>query len=181
MNRVIVNLVAFQVGWFACVLGAANGYPLLGPLMVFAVVMLHIGLAARPRRELALIAFAGVLGALFDSAIVRTGWIAYANGTIWVGIAPYWIIAMWLSFATTLNVSLRWLRNQLWIGVGLGAIGGPVSYLAGEQLGALQLIQTSAALAALAVGWALFIPGLILLSERLDGVQAPSTGVPQHG
>jgi hypothetical protein len=87
---------------------------------------------------------------------------------------------MWLSFATTLNVSLRWLRKRLWTAAGFGAIGGPVSYFAGQQLGALQFVNNGAALAALAVGWGLVIPGLILLAERLDGTPAPSAGEPQH-
>ena len=173
MTRLVINLVAFQVGWFGSVLGAANGYPLAGLVVVAAVVALHLGLSAEPRRELALIAVAGMLGAIFDSAMARTGWLIYANGMIWDGIAPYWIIAMWMSFATTLNVSLRWLRGRIWAALVFGLIGGPISYLAGEQLGALQLVHTAAAVIALAVGWALVTPLLILLSQRLDGVQAP--------
>jgi hypothetical protein len=30
--RLLVNFVAFQLGWFACVLGAAQGLPWLGPV-----------------------------------------------------------------------------------------------------------------------------------------------------
>ncbi len=180
MNRLAINLVAFQAGWFGCVLGAANGYPLLGPACVLAVMLIHLGLAAQPHRELALIAIAGMLGVVFDSALVRTEWLTYANGMLWAGTAPYWIVAMWLSFATTLNVSLRWLRRRLWTAASFGAIGGPVSYLAGQQLGALQFVNYGAALAALAVGWGLVIPGLILLSERLDGTPRRSAGEPQH-
>lgn len=180
MSRLVINLVAFQVGWFGSVLGAANGYPLVGLLVVSAVVSLHVGMSVRPRRELALIAVAGILGALFDSVMARTGWLTYANGMIWDDTAPYWIVAMWLSFATTLNVSLRWLRGRIWAALAFGSIGGPISYLAGEQLGALQLENTVAALITLAVGWALAIPLLILLSQRFDGVQAPLVQVPQQ-
>ena len=34
MKRLVINVVGFYVGWFACVLGAAEGYPLAGPLAV---------------------------------------------------------------------------------------------------------------------------------------------------
>ena len=41
MNRTLFNFVAFQVGWFSCVLGAANGLPLLGVLVVCLIVALQ--------------------------------------------------------------------------------------------------------------------------------------------
>jgi hypothetical protein len=175
MNRLLLNVVAFQVGWFSCVLGAANGYPLLGPAVVLVVIMLHLLLANRPGPELVLIALAGVLGAVFDSVLVRSGWIAYPNGTIWAGTAPYWIVALWLSFATTLNRSMRWLRGRPWLAIVFGAIGGPLSYAAGARLGGLQFINESAALIALAIGWALITPLLVALGQRFDGVQVPMT------
>jgi hypothetical protein len=180
MNRLAINLLAFQIGWFSCVLGAANGYPLLGPLTCVAVVIVHIWLTTRPLSELALIALTGLLGVVFDSLLLRSGWLSYANGTIWAGIAPHWIIAMWLSFATTLNVSLRWLRGRIGVALAVGAVGGPVSYLAGEQLGALAFVATSEAIAALAIGWGAVLPLLIWLSEQLDVAPASSAKVPQH-
>ena len=180
MSRLILNVAAFQVGWFSCVLGAANGYPWLGPIVVLGVVTLHLLLVHRPGRELALILLAGAIGALFDTALVRSGWLSYPNGTIWDNTAPYWIVALWLSFATTLNLSMRWLRGRPGLAMLFGAIGGPLSYLAGARLGGLEFIDQPAALAALALGWALVTPLLVLVSQRLDGVE-PSMGmVGQH-
>jgi hypothetical protein len=176
----VTNVVAFQAAWLSCVLGAANGYPLLGPAVVLVVVAAHLFLAAAPGRELTLIVLAGMLGALLDTALLRTGWLAYANGMIWAGTAPYWIVAMWLAFATTLNVSLRWLRGRMWAAVMFGAIGGPIAYLAGSRLGALDIVGHGAALAALCVGWALVTPLLIGLSRRFDGMRAQPTAVSRH-
>ena len=112
MKRLLVNFVAFQVGWFSCVLGASNGYPLAGPIVVLLVTALHLSFAYEPRKELSLILIAAVVGACFDSLVVQTGWIAYPNGILLDGTAPYWIVAMWLLFATTLNV-LAWLSAWL--------------------------------------------------------------------
>jgi hypothetical protein len=120
-----------------------------------------------------------VLGALFDTLLLQTGWLTYVNGMLWAGTAPYWIVAMWLLFATTLNVSLRWLRRSYAAAALLGLIGGPMSYYAGAKLGGLTFINTTAALTALAIGWALVIPLLVWLSERLDGVQ-PADRAVQH-
>jgi len=172
MTRLVVNIAAFQAGWLACVLGAANGYPLAGPLVVLGVVSIHLAMAARANRELILILLAGMLGAILDSALLRTGWLTYPNGMILAGTAPYWLVAMWLSFATTLNVSLRWLRGRAWAALILGAVGGPISYLAGARLGGLEIVEPQAAFAALAIGWALLTPLLVALAQRLDGVQS---------
>ena len=43
--RVIVNFVGFQIGWFACVLGAANSRPWVGPLVVLFLFLVHLALA----------------------------------------------------------------------------------------------------------------------------------------
>ena len=166
--RILFNVVAFQTGWLSCVLGAAQGYPLIGPAVALVVVAIHLTLAARPTRELALITLVALLGAVLDSALVRTGWLSYPNGIVLAGTAPYWIVTMWLLFATTLNVSLRWLRGRGWTALALGAVGGPLSYLAGARLGGLSFINLEAALTALAIGWALVTPLLIILSTRFD-------------
>ena len=179
MNRLLINFIAFQAGWFSCVLGAANGYPLLGPVVVFLVASLHLALAKEPRNELILILLAAVIGALFDTLLLQTGWLSYTNGMLWAGTAQYWIVAMWLLFATTLNVSLRWLRKNYYAAALLGLIGGPMSYYGGAKLGGLMFINTTAALTALAIGWAIVTPFLVWLSERFDGIQ-PEEQVAQH-
>lgn len=179
MKRLLVNFAAFQIGWFSCVLGASNGYPLAGPIVVLLVTALHLSFAYEPRKELSLILIAAVVGACFDSLVVQTGWIAYPNGILLDGTAPYWIVAMWLLFATTLNVSLRWMHRNYAISALFGFVGGPLSYIAGAKLGGLVFIETAPALAALAIGWAAIMPFLIWISSRLDGMQ-PNDPVVQH-
>jgi hypothetical protein len=51
----------------------------------------------------------------------------------------------------------------------LGALGGPLSYIAGEKLGAMRLENPEAALIALAVAWAIIMPVLSLLAQRWNG------------
>lgn len=171
-----VNFVAFQLGWFACVLGAANGLPWAGPLVVLAVVALHLARVRRPLPELRLVALAMALGLLVDSLLLATGWLSYPAG-LWLPgpwgayLAPYWIVAMWALFATTLNVSMGWLRGRPLLAVLMGGIGGPLSYLAGEKLGGIELTAPAAALSALAFAWAVAMPLLMRAAVRLDGVR----------
>lgn len=169
---IAVNFIAFQAGWFACVLGGAWHLPLAGSALALAIVAAHLCAAAAPGRELALLAAAAAFGAVFDSLLVAAGWLAYPSGTLFAGTAPYWIVAMWALFATTLNVSLRWLRGRAWLAAVLGALGGPLAFLAGERLGAVVFVDRGAGLAALAAGWAVVMPALVQLSRRLDGFPA---------
>lgn len=169
--KLLVNFVAFQVGWFACVLGAANALPWLGPVVVAAVVAIHLTMARRPARELRLVLVAMMIGLVVDSLLLATGWLQYRVGLWLPGLAPYWIVSMWALFATTLNVSMGWMRGRPALTVLMGAVGGPLSYLAGEKLGAMELVQPTLALAALAVAWAIAMPVLMWLAGRFDGVR----------
>jgi len=165
----LANVIAFQVGWFACVLGAALGWPLIGTAVALAIVAWHVRQARPARAELALILIAAAIGALFDSVLTALRWIVYPIGTLIPGTAPYWIVMLWMLFATTLNVSLSWLKHRLAVAIVFGAIGGPLAYLGGAKLGALELANRPAALLALALGWAILMPMLLAVASRYDG------------
>jgi hypothetical protein len=166
---VAVNALLFQAGWFACVLGAAQGLPWIGAIIAVLVIGWHLARAADPRREVALIAAAGVLGLVFETLLVQSGWVRFDSGMLVAGVAPYWMVALWAIFATTLNVSLRVLRSRLGLAAALGAVGGPAAYYGGAQLGALELATAGAALMTIAAGWAVFVPALLGAARRLDG------------
>ncbi len=112
-----------------------------------------------------------MIGTWFDSLLVAAGWVTYPSGQFSPLMAPYWIITMWMLFATTLNSSMGWLRGRLLLASVLGAISGPASYLAGQKLGGIVFVEFWPAMAALAIGWALVMPVLMVLAERLDGLQ----------
>jgi hypothetical protein len=54
----------------------------------------------------------------------------------------------------------------------LGAAGAPLAYYAGARLGALDLVSPAPALVAIALGWAVATPALMLAARRLDGYAA---------
>jgi hypothetical protein len=110
-----------------------------------------------------------VLGLVFETLLVQSGWVRFDSGMLVAGVAPYWMVALWAIFATTLNVSLRVLRSRLGLAAALGAVGGPAAYYGGAQLGALELATAGAALMTIAAGWAVFVPALLGAARRLDG------------
>ena len=178
MNRTLINFAAFQAGWFSCVLSAAIGMPWLGVLVVALVVVFHIWSADQAHDEIQLLLLALVLGLVFDSLLVSSGWVIYPSGMMFSGVAPYWILAMWALFATTLNLSMGWLQKSLVLSSVMGAVFGPLSYLAGQRLGAIELVDLRSSMIALAVIWALVMPVLTYAAGRLNGLRSPGPIAP---
>jgi len=169
----LMNFAVFEIAWLSSVIGAAQQMPWLGPLAAVIALALHLRAARRPFEEVLLVLCCGLIGAGFDSMLVTAGWVSYEAGMFSNYLAPYWIVTMWMLFATTLNVSMRWLRGRPKLAALLGLYGGPASYLAGQALGGIVIVDQFAALTALALGWAVIMPVLMWLAEHLDGMPGP--------
>ena len=178
MKAIIVNAVVFQIGWLCCVLAGASHLPWLGTGVALLIVAWHVTHSGNPNSELLLVLAAGFIGAVWDSLLVYAGWLQYPSGTLIENTAPHWIVAMWMLFATTLNVSLNWLKHRPALAVLFGAAGGPVAYYAGYKLGGVQIPDLASAMTALALGWAVLMPLLMALASRLDGDRRPSSAIP---
>ncbi|MFM8332437.1 MAG: DUF2878 domain-containing protein [Candidatus Methylumidiphilus sp.] len=166
------NIAINQAAWLACVLSAAHGLPWLGTLAAVVAVAHHLRHVSDPQAELAMILAAGIIGLAWESLLVQVGWVTYPNGTLLQGFAPHWIVALWLVFATTFNVSLRWFKDRLMLAALFGLFGGPLAFYAGAALGALSLEPLDRSLTVIALGWCLLMPLMMLLSRRLDGLPA---------
>lgn len=167
--QILINILGFKLGWLSSVIGAAREMPWLGPAVLLAILAVHLRQARRPDLELGLVIACGIIGAWFDSILAATGWVSYPSGQIDPHFAPYWIIAMWMLFATTLNRSMSWLKGRHAVAAAMGAIAGPMSYHAGNRLGGIAFEEPLAATIALSVGWALIMPVIVALAERLNG------------
>ena len=182
MSIRMANLVFSQLGWFACVLSAARGLPWVG--VAFVVLWIAVHLALRPplarRREAALLALAGVVGYLSDSALVLAGIMSFPEPARLLGPSPLWMVALWLNFAATLNHAMRWLGRSLPLACALGALGGPMAYLAGERLSAITLPTGSAwASGWIAAQWALATPALVWFAQRPPIARAQIDAAPE--
>jgi hypothetical protein len=171
LTHKVYNFTAAQVGWLACVLGAAHGRPWSGSLVAALIVATHLVLARDRRTEWRLIVLVGAFGLCLDGALKASGLVAYsADPTAIAWLAPMWIVALWMLFASTLNGSLSWLRGRIALTALLGAVSGPLSYASGARLGAASFPRgTRAALLALSLLWAIAIPLLIRLAETVAG------------
>lgn len=171
--NMLINVIAFKIGWLSSVVGAASELPMLGPVVVLAAIAIHLAIVSQPASELLLILLTGIIGAVADTLMIYAGWLSYPTGTFLAGFSPYWIIGMWMLFATTFNMSFRWLQTRMLLAVVLGAISGPLSYYFGEKIGAVEFRDFSAAMAALAVTWGALMPVLLILARRLDALRMP--------
>ncbi len=173
----LANFVAFQLGWFACVLGGAWQYPIAGAGIAVLILAWHLTTARDRPAELKLILSAGAIGWAWDTALLQTGWVSFAAGSLLPGTAPIWMVTLWMLFASTFNVSMSWIKSRLLLAMLLGAVGGPVAYLGGAGLGAMDFHEQQPALIAPAIGWAIATPLLAILANRLNGFPAQSPSV----
>lgn len=165
----IINIVGFNAVWFASVLGAAHGLPWAGAagLLVFAAWQLA---ASHDRRyDIAALVIMGAGGLVLDSLHLWAGTMTYMAPWPWANAAPAWLVVMWLNLALTLNHSLGWLRGRYALSAAMGAVAGPLAYLAGARLGAVSIeLELIPAAAVLGLTWAVALPSAYALLEVID-------------
>lgn len=170
MTLMLQNFLLFQLGWFSCVIGGASSqYYWIGVVAVAVIVAIHLARAQSVHDELMLVVITMILGTVWDSVLIMAGLFSFNSGVVFPGLAPFWLIAMWALFATTLNVSMKWMKKRYLLAAIFGTVGGPVAYYAGNRLGAVEFSNTSAALMAVALGWSIILPVLMALATRFNG------------
>lgn len=163
-----LNAVGYQSVWAAAVLGAGAGHALAGPAAAAVFIVSQWALSPVPRRDLLLVGASAALGMAVDSAQAAAGLFAFQAGIAPAWLCPPWLLAIWAAFGTTLNGCMRWLKGRPWLGVAVGAVGGPLAYWAGVRLGAITLqAPLPVVLAAWAAVWAAVLPVLAAIAARL--------------
>jgi len=173
----IVNIVLFKAVWLGSLVGAGSGRPWLGLMLLAGFALVHFRLTPNPRADAWLLGAAAVCGLCLDTLFAQAGLLDYAQPLPVDGMAPFWIVVMWMNFALTLNVSMRWLQGRPWLAVLLGAAGGPLAYVAGVSLGAAAWVAPpQTALTLIGIAWAVAVPALTVtacvLNQRLAPVRA---------
>ncbi|HTY92295.1 MAG TPA: DUF2878 domain-containing protein [Steroidobacteraceae bacterium] len=165
----LVNYLAFQLGWFSCVEGAARGHGLAGLCVALLVIAAHLARTPGRAREAALLVLATAVGAVIDSLFVSGERLRFAASPQGSHLPPAWDLVLWPLFATTLNSSLGWLRGRPVLAALCGAIGGPLAYSAAERLGAVRIVAPQVTLPWLALSWGALTPFLLDMARRLSG------------
>lgn len=160
------NFIAFQLGWLACVLGAAYDLPMLGPGVVAGLLAMQSFAMRDPLRQIGLVTIVAILGTAIDSGLLHWGvyWTSQPSESAW--LCPLWITALWVNVGTTLHGWLRGLRGRTRAAALLGAVAGPTAYLAADVLGAIRLaIHLELSLLLLAALWAVLLPLLFWIAR----------------
>lgn len=161
----IINLIAFQIGWFSCILGSAYHHPWFGVLVSLIALLMNTLSSKHPIHQARFLITSMMIGIFFDSIPMHLGWIEFMKVTYWPEVLPPpWMVALWGLFASTINKSLVWLREKIALASLLGAIAGPLSYWSGERLGAIHIVNSNMGMLYLSIGWAIAVPVLFKLS-----------------
>ncbi len=146
--------------------------PLAGTAVIGVAVLVHLALSKNANAEFRLLTIAALLGLTWESLLVTAGLVEYNAESIVPGMAPYWIVAMWVLFATTLSLGFKWLKNHLWVAALVGGVGGPLAFAAGERLGAVKFSDPVLTLVIVAAGWSVLMPLMVFMARFLNGHEA---------
>jgi hypothetical protein len=137
------NIISANIGWLACVFGAAWGHHWLGWLVVGILFVIHIMAIERHKIRLILsvAAAAIIIGFLTDTALIILGAVEPNRWLIPDPLMPFWDILIWANFSLTLNMSLRFLQKRPLISAVMGALCAPGTYYAAGRLGALNFSE----------------------------------------
>lgn len=167
--RIIANFLGFQAGWFACALSAGAGYPLVGPVVVGAILTLHLKWCADRKAELILLGSVFLIGGAIDATQWLLGVSIAPVPELPKVFAPLWFATMYANFAATLRYSLAWLGARPWLAAIFGAVGGPMTYRGGAVFDAIVMREPEwISLVVLAAVWGLLTPSLFALERWLS-------------
>jgi hypothetical protein len=166
--RSVMNFVLFYSGWFGCAYGLALGWWWLGPIAALIVVGTHLLFSLERRRAVEALAVVTLLGPLIDTALLSLDAVRVTEPRLLGIYAPPTLIALWAIFGTTFHSSLGWLCTRPVLSVPFSAIGAPLTYIAAERLGALEIVGGwSVGLIYIVVSWVLGLPALLWVSSRI--------------
>ncbi|MCP3907708.1 MAG: DUF2878 domain-containing protein [Oceanicoccus sp.] len=156
-NKKLLNAALFQLGWFACVLGGDA----IAFVVTATILCIHQLFVVNKRFEWSLIAIVAVTGFVVDSSLAHFGVFSFKSPSLFY--IPFWLFCLWVLFATTLNHSLEWLKNWLWLAVILGGFFGPMSYFAGSRLADVALSSPPLlSMVYISLCWAVLLPAFYL-------------------
>jgi len=133
------NAISANIGWFACILGAASGRAWVGLIVVPILFIIHIGAIEQHKvRTILIMACAAMaIGLLTDAALIMLGVVEPKRWVMPAPLPPLWDLVIWANFSLTLNTSLRYLQKKPFVSAVLGVLCAPGTYYAAGHLGAL--------------------------------------------
>lgn len=192
MAKLITNFILFQVGWFACIMGGT----MVAVPVALLVIAGHLWYVNDLKKEWLFLLTCAIYGTLVDTTLMQLGVFEFPKQAEDSLLIPLWLTGVWVVFGTTFNHSMSWTKNYLWAGGILGAIAGPLCYIAGtklsngaitfqdiswiqfstDQLSAYPILEQvqSRAVIISAIEWAITIPLLAYLAGKITNNETTS-------
>jgi len=137
------NVISADIGWLACIAGAAQGYPWLGLVVVPILFGIHItAIESHNIRAVFIVALTTMaVGFFMDTFLILIGTVEPNRWIMPTPLTTLWDIMIWANFSLMLDTSLRFLQKKPLAAAFLGALTAPGAYYAGDRLGALNLSE----------------------------------------
>jgi len=170
LTKGVWNVISADIGWLACIAGAAQGYPWLGLVVVPILFGIHIAAIETHniRAVFIVAAMIMVIGFFMDTLLIIIGTVEPNSWIIPAPFTPLWDIMIWANFSLMLDTSLRFLQKKPLAAAFLGALTAPGAYYAGDRLGALNLSEPLlGSLLWIGVVWFFVMPCLSLITRSI--------------
>lgn len=129
LNFFWFNVFGFNLSWFGLILLGNSFIPIAAVWLA-----LHCYFCKDHIQELTLITLVTALGIILDSCLLQLSIFEFNDQG---PIIPFWLITLWACFAATIRHSLAFLQKHPLLPIFVGGIMVPLSYFAGEKLGAV--------------------------------------------
>ncbi len=167
MSPALFNGIAFQLCWFCTAYGVAWGFPWIGPAAVGLSLYVHLRKRLVRPGDFKLLVTIALLGYLTDVALILFGALSFNSPSFLPFNYPLWMTGLWLNLGTCFRGCLAWMVDRPLAAAVLGFFGGPMSYYAGERLGAISMGGESIHLLVTGIAWALVTPLIFKLFKSL--------------
>lgn len=148
--------------------GASWRHPGIGLSIALALVGAHIVLSFDRRVEIGLVLFASAVGAGLEVFQIAAGTYHFTAGTVNDAWLPPWLLALWAQCATTFRLSSRHVIARPLHAALFGSVGGPITFVAGERLGAVTLLPpVTEGLLRLSIAWAIALAVCSVVVRRV--------------
>lgn len=161
----LINFIQFQAVWFVCILGAAYQWELPAMMISLAIIAWAFLISENRSHDQFISMLALGIGFLVDTALIQFNVMTFQS-SLWQEVSPLWMSLIWVALALTIQSSMSWLKDRLFLAAFLGAISGPFAYWAGVRMGAGEFTEIKTALITLAVIWFILTPLLFYCSNR---------------